>query len=165
MQNLVSNFTRTIIAIVSLLICGHAMAQTPRPDMDDETAAQIVDACISFAKENDINVSIAVFDASATLKAFARMNGAHNASVKISQWKGHSAASFRKASTADIAEWATKNPGLAFAPGASALEGGVPALLESSGAQIGGVGVSGAAPAQDAACARAGIEAAGLKSS
>lgn len=162
MKKPILSLTQAAIAAVILLTFGQIKAQTPQPDMDDKTATQIIDACVAFAKENDIRISIAVFDASATLKAFSRMNGAHNASVMISQWKGHTAASFRNATTAEIAEWARNNPGLAFAPGVSTLEGGIPALLESDGAQIGGVGVSGAAPGQDAACARFGIDAAGL---
>ena len=148
-----------------LLTPGPVSAQTPTPDLDYATVAQIIGACVSFAEDKNIKISIAVFDASATLKGFARMDGAHNASVKISQWKGHAAASFRKASTVDIAGWTANNPGLAFAPGVATLEGGVPALVKGDGAQLGGVGVSGAAPAQDAACARAGIGAAGLNAS
>ncbi|MEO1137305.1 MAG: heme-binding protein [Pseudomonadota bacterium] len=163
MQKILLCVAQTAMATAFLLTSGRVEAQTPRPDMDYDTAMQIIDACVSFAEENDIAISIAVFDASAALKAFVRMNGAHNASVSISQWKGHTAASFKNASTADIAEWAMNNPGLAFAPGVSTLEGGVPVVLKSNGAQIGGVGVSGATSSQDAACARSGVEAAGLE--
>ena len=139
-----------------------ASAQTAKPDIDRATVHQIISGCLSYAEDNEIRISIAVFDASASLKGFVRMDGAHNASVDIAQWKGRAAASFNKVDTATLAQWTGNNAGLAFAPNVASLEGGVPALLPDQGVQIGGVGVSGASARQDAACARAGLEAAGL---
>ncbi len=53
-----------------------------------------------------------------------------------------------------------KNPthGIESIPGIVITEGGEP-IVTQSGALIGGVGVSGATPAQDGACARAGLAA------
>lgn len=159
--------TLTQLALVAgvMLAPAAARAQTKTPDIDQHTAGQIIDGCLGYAEDNGIDISIAVFDAGASLKGFARMDGAHNASVDISQWKGRAAASFNKVDTATLATWVGNNPALSFAPRVAPLEGGVPALLPDQGAQIGGVGVSGASPQQDAACARAGLTAAGLDAS
>jgi uncharacterized protein GlcG (DUF336 family) len=44
------------------------------------------------------------------------------------------------------------------------VPGGLPVFSADGKSRIGAVGVSGEAPADDAACAEAGIEAAGLRS-
>ncbi|MND09203.1 hypothetical protein D3C83_323520 [compost metagenome] len=54
------------------------------------------------------------------------------------------------------AEWGRGPPGLAT------WEGGLP-IFSADGVALGGVGVSGADSAEDAACGKAGIVAAGLK--
>jgi uncharacterized protein GlcG (DUF336 family) len=100
-------------------------------------------------------VAVAVFDERGTLMAFALMDGAASAVGDYAQWKGRSAATIHEAS-AVTAEWGRGPPGLAT------WEGGTP-VFSTGGAALGGVGVSGAESAEDAACGRAGIAAAGLK--
>jgi uncharacterized protein GlcG (DUF336 family) len=55
-------------------------------------------------------------------------------------------------------------PGFDRAPQVVIVPGGVPVFTADGKARIGAVGVSGEAPADDAACAEAGVRAAGLRS-
>jgi len=130
-------------------------AQTPRPMLDYASAATIRDTCVAWAKERNLAVAIAVFDESGKLLAFAHMDGAASAVGDFAQWKGRSAATIHVAS-AVTAEWGRGPPGLAT------WEGGLP-VFSAQGVALGGVGVSGAESAEDVACAKAGIVAAGLK--
>jgi len=129
-------------------------AQTPRPMLDYASAATIRDTCLAWAAERDLTVAVAVFDESGKLLALAHMDGAASAVGDFAQWKGRSAATVHVAS-ATTAEWGRGPPGLAT------WEGGLP-VFSGEGVALGGVGVSGAESADDVACARAGIAAAGL---
>ena len=64
--------------------------------------------------------------------------------------------------TAGQADGSKDFPGFARAPFVETVPGGVP--MWSGQTRLGAVGVSGAAPADDVACAEAGIRAAGLTS-
>ena len=96
-----------------------------------------------------------MFDESGKLLAFAHMDGAASAVGEFAQWKGRSAATIHVAS-AETANWGNGPPGLAT------WEGGLP-IFSADGVPLGGVGVSGAESADDVACAKAGITAAGLR--
>jgi uncharacterized protein GlcG (DUF336 family) len=68
-------------------------------------------------------------------------------------------------STAQMAQGARDTPGFASAPHVVTVAGGVPVWSADGKVRIGAIGVSGEASADDAACAEAGIQAAGLRSS
>jgi uncharacterized protein GlcG (DUF336 family) len=142
-----------VLAIAAL--AGPAGAQTARPMLDYASAAKIRDGCIAWATERKLAVAVAVFDERGTLMAFALMDGAASAVGDYAQWKGRSAATIHVAS-AETAEWGRGPPGLAT------WEGGTP-VFSAEGVALGGVGVSGAESAEDAACGKAGIAAAGLR--
>ena len=142
-----------LLAILALPVQG--AAQTPRPMLDYAGAATIRDACLAWAAERDLTVAVAVFDEAGRLVAFAHMDGAASAVGDFAQWKGRSAATIHVAS-AETAEWGRGPPGLAT------WEGGLP-VFSAEGVALGGVGVSGAESAEDVACAKAGIAAAGLR--
>jgi uncharacterized protein GlcG (DUF336 family) len=141
--------------LATLALAAPATAQTPRPMLDYASAAAIRDTCVAWAAERKLTVAVAVFDESGKLLAFAHMDGAATAVGDFAQWKGRSAATIHVAS-AVTAEWGRGPPGLAN------WEGGVP-IFSAGGVALGGVGVSGAQSAEDVACARAGIVAAGLR--
>jgi uncharacterized protein GlcG (DUF336 family) len=63
--------------------------------------------------------------------------------------------------TSQMLEVSRGTEGFAEAPHVVIVPGGLPVF--SNGARIGSVGVSGEAPADDAACAEAGVVAAGLR--
>ena len=146
-------FTAALLALLTTAV--PLAAQTPRPMLDYASAAAIRDTCLAWAGERDLSVAVAVFDESGTLLAFAHMDGASSAVGGFAQWKGRSAATIHVAS-AETANWGEGPPGLAT------WEGGLP-IFSADGVALGGVGVSGAQSAEDIACARAGIAAAGLK--
>jgi uncharacterized protein GlcG (DUF336 family) len=131
-----------------------AGAQTARPMLDYASAAKIRDGCVAWANERKLSVAVAVFDERGTLMAFALMDGAAAAVGDYAQWKGRSAAMIHVAS-AETANWGRGPAQLAT------WEGGVP-VFSSDGVPLGGVGVSGAESAEDVACGKAGIAAAGL---
>lgn len=139
----------------AVLVCAPAGAQTPRPMLDYASAATIRDTCIAWAAERDLAVAVAVYDEAGRLLAFAHMDGGSTAVGEIAMWKGRSAATLHVAS-AETANW---GPG---APGVATWQGGTP-FFTQDGVALGGVGVSGAPSADDAACGEAGIAAAGLK--
>lgn len=147
---------RTGVAVLAILASTAPLAaQTARPMLDYASAATIRDACIAWAAGRELEVAVAVFDERGTLMAFALMDGAASAVGDYAQWKGRSAATIHVAS-AETAEWGRGPPGLAT------WEGGLP-VFSAEGAPLGGVGVSGAESAEDVACAKAGIAAAGLR--
>lgn len=141
--------------LATFVLPAAATAQTPRPMLDYASAATIRDSCVAWAAERDLTVAVAVFDESGKLLAFAHMDGAASAVGDFAQWKGRSAATIHVASVV-TAEWGRGPPGLAT------WEGGLP-VFSAEGVALGGVGVSGAQSAEDVACGKAGIAAAGLR--
>lgn len=140
---------------VAVLAGTPVAAQTPRPTLDYANARTIIDTCVAWAAQRDLAVAVAVFAESGELIAFAHMDEAASAVGEFAQWKGRSAATIHVAS-ADTANWGKGPPGLAT------WEGGLP-IFSAEGVALGGVGVSGAQSAEDVACGRAGIAAAGLR--
>lgn len=119
----------------------------------------------SRAREIGVPVNIAVLDAGAHLKAFIRMDGAVIGSIDVSISKARTAVLFGIPSEAvwEYCKPGAPAPGLERSNGGLAtFAGGVP-LLDSKGALIGAVGVSGGAVAQDLEIAKAA--AAALRSS
>ena len=147
---------KALSALLAMLaVSAPLQAQTARPMLDYASAATIRDTCIAWASERNLAEAVAVFDESVKLLAFAHMDGAASAVGEFAQWKGRSAATIHFAS-AVTAEWGRGPPGLAT------WEGGLP-VFSTEGVALGGVGVSGAQSAEDVACGKAGIAAAGLR--
>ena len=146
---------KAAISLAMLMISTPLAAQTPRPMLDYASAATIRDTCLAWAAERRLTVAVAVFDESGKLLALAHMDGAASAVGDFAQWKGRSAATVHVAS-ATTADWGRGPPGLAT------WEGGLP-IFSAAGVALGGVGVSGAESAEDVACGKAGIAAAGLR--
>jgi len=105
-----------------------------------------------------------VVDNGGHLIAALRMDGNGSGIFDFALAKAEAAAAWGF-STAQMAESAKGTPGFANAPHVVTVAGGVPVFSADGRARIGAVGVSGEAPADDAACAEAGIKAAGLRSS
>lgn len=131
--------------------------------MDDvtlERARAIVEAALEKARQMGLKMNVAVVDAGANLKAFARMDGA---------WLGSIDISMRKARTARFFDMNTGEIGKLAQPGGSlyniehsnggliTFPGGIP-LRNATGAVIGGIGVSGSTVENDHAVAEAGAK-------
>jgi uncharacterized protein GlcG (DUF336 family) len=67
--------------------------------------------------------------------------------------------------TAAMEQAARETPGFANAPHVVTVAGGVPVWSADGKTRLGAVGASGEAPADDSACAEAGIAAAGMRTS
>jgi len=138
-----------------------AQAEAPSQRLTADAAQAIVEGCKRNAIAGERNHAIAVVDSGGHPVASLRMEG---------NTPGIMAFAFEKAKAAALwgfptsgMEQATKNaPGFADAPYVVALGGGVPIYSADGTVLLGGVGTSGASPADDAACAEAGIRAAGL---
>ena len=121
-------------------------------------AQQAVNAALNKATEMGVKMDIAVVDAGANLKAFARMDGAWLGSIDIAQKKARTARWFDMPTGAigqlsqpggPLYNIEHSNNGLITFPG------GLP-LKNSGGEVIGGIGVSGSTVEDDHAVASAG---------
>lgn len=104
-----------------------------------------------------VAVNIAVLDAGAHLKAFARMDGAVLGSIDVATRKAVTAVLFSTRSEAvwDYCKPGATAPGLDLTNGGLApFAGGIP-LRDATGAMVGAVGISGGAVAQDLEIAEA----------
>lgn len=120
-------------------------------DITLEQAQAAVAAAMNKAKEIGAKMNIAVVDAGANLKAFARMDGAWLGSVDVSQ---------KKAKTARFFDMPTGEIGKLSQPGGSlyniehsnngliTFPGGVP-IVNAQGEVIGAIGVSGSTVEND----------------
>lgn len=129
-------------------------------DISLEQARAAVSAAIEKAKQIDTKMNIAVVDAGANLKAFARMDGA---------WLGSIDISIKKAKTARFFDMNTGVIGSLSQPGGSlfgiehsnqgliTFPGGV-VIKNKDGAVIGAIGVSGSSVENDHAVAEAGAK-------
>ncbi len=131
-------------------------------DISLEQAQAIVEAARAKAVEINTKMDIAVVDAGANLKAFARMDGAWLGSIDISIKKARTARFFNMP-TGDIG--GLSQPGGALYNiehsngGLITFPGGVPIIVD--GEVIGAIGVSGSSVEDDHAVATAGAAAVG----
>ena len=132
--------------------------------MSDISLAQsktVLEAAYAKAQQLGVKMNIAVVDAGANLKGFARMDGA---------WLGSIDISIKKARTARFFDMPTGEIGKLSQPGGSlyniehsnggliTFPGGVP-IVNAAGEVIGGIGVSGDTVENDHAVASAGAAA------
>jgi uncharacterized protein GlcG (DUF336 family) len=144
-----------------LLVGGAAQAQTPL--LDARTAQAIVAGCANHAASKAQSQAVVVVDRGGGVVASLRMDrvGAGPMAFAVKKAEAVAAWGFE---TAGMAEGAKGTPGFAFAPAVVTVPGGIPVWSADGKARIGAVGVSGEDPADDVACAQAGIAAAGLRS-
>ena len=127
-------------------------------DITMEEARAAVDAARKKSQELGVQMNIAIVDAGANLKAFARMDGA---------WLGSIDISIKKAKTARFFDMNTGDIGRLSQPGGALFNiehsndglitcpGGVP-IKNSGGEVLGGIGISGSTVENDHVVAAAG---------
>ena len=117
-----------------------------------ETAARAVALTLEEGEKLGLNLCATVVDPSLGLVAYGRADGMTPHSVETSKRKAQTAASTRKPSAAILPELATK---LELGSGGilTSIAGGVP--LSFDGVHVGGLGVAGGKPAEDAQVAQA----------
>ena len=151
------------LGIVLPLIAAPALAQSPST-IEARAAEAIVHGCAAHAIAKRQSEAIVVVDTGGHIVAALRMDGNGSGIFDFALAKAEAAAAWGF-STAQMAENAKGTPGFALAPHVVTVPGGVPVFSADGKVRIGAVGVSGEAPADDAECAEAGIEAAGLRAS
>lgn len=128
-----------------------------------DQARKIIAAGEDRAARIGVPVNIAVLDAGVHLKAFSRMDKALLGSIDIAIGKARTAALFgmRTESIGDFSKPGGTSPGLEQTNGGLVVFGGGLPILDTNGALIGAVGVSGSAVAQDLEIAEAAAAALG----
>jgi len=149
--------------VVALLALAGAATGARAASLDAQMAQAIVAGCASHAAGRHQSHAIAVADPGGHLLAALRMDGNGSGAMDFAIAKAEAAAAWGFA-TARMAEGARETPGFAAAPHVVTVAGGLPIWSADGRERLGAVGVSGEAPADDAACAAAGIAAAGLRS-
>ncbi|MFC4699012.1 heme-binding protein [Glaciecola siphonariae] len=149
-----NNIVRTTVIPVFLgMFAAQSLAQK-RDFLSLEAAQAGIADCILYAQQNNLKFAIAVLDRGGNTVAFARMDDVYQKQAELAVIKAETA-STTPLSTKQIKDAVSNNPsyrGLAFVPGVSTVEGGVPIRL-TSGYSVGGVGVSGSTPELDGVCA------------
>jgi glc operon protein GlcG len=126
---------------------------TDKKSLSLDGARKVLDAALAEAKKQKFSLSIAIVDDAGHLLAYARMDEAGLASVRVSVAKARCAALFKRPTKAWEETFATR-PAIANLPGVLPIEGGVPLIV--SGKVVGAIGASGASSAQDGQVAAVG---------
>jgi uncharacterized protein GlcG (DUF336 family) len=149
--------------LIGLLVIAGAATGARAALLDARGAQAIVAGCASHAAGRHQSHAIAVVDPGGHLIAALRMDGNGSGIMDFAIAKAEAVAAWGF-STAGMAEGARQTPGFAAAPHVVTVPGGIPVYSADGRERIGAVGVSGEAPADDAACAEAGVTAAGFRS-
>jgi uncharacterized protein GlcG (DUF336 family) len=139
-----------------------AFAQS-MPALDTRAAQAIIAGCVAQSAPKMQSHAIVVTDTGGHVVAALRMDGNGSGIFDFALAKAEAVAAWGF-STAEMAEAIKGTPGFARAPHVVTVPGGVPVWSVDGKLRIGAVGVSGEAAADDAACAEAGVRAAGLRS-
>ena len=150
------------LLIALALTAGPVVAQ-PVPALDARTAQAIVAGCVAQSNTVKQSHAIVVVDNGGHVVAALRMDGNGSGIFEFALAKAEAAAAWGF-STSQMLEGARGTPGFERAPHVVIVPGGLPVFTADGKTRIGAVGVSGEAPPDDAACAEAGIKAAGLRS-
>ena len=156
-----SKWLSAALCIMAAWIAGAARAQEATYTvkmMTPETALKAAQAALKKCRDDGFQVTVAVVDRSGVTQVVLRDRFAGPQTVEMAVDKAWTAVSFRTP-TADVAK-ATQpgsaQSGIRNRPRVAAVAGGLP--IESSGALVGGIGVSGAPGGdRDDVCAAAGI--------
>jgi glc operon protein GlcG len=150
--------TRILLVILALCLWAvAAQAQLPTKQvLTLDTAKKIAAAAEAEAKKRGATVVIAVVDDGGYLLVLERLDDTQVASVDVGIAKARTAAIFRRPS-GDFEDQVKNGRIAALAlPGAVALKGGVPIIVD--GKVIGAIGVSGNSPQEDEDIARAAAD-------
>jgi uncharacterized protein GlcG (DUF336 family) len=158
------NDTRTVLAmfLVSGWLVRPAHAQAADGNISAISASAVIEGCRAHAGAKRQSHAIAVVDAGGGLVAALRMEGNRAGAMEFSIKKAVAVAAWGFP-TSGMADGAKETPGFAAAPYVVTVPGGIPIYAADGRRLIGAVGVSGEAPADDVACAQAGVRAAGLR--
>ncbi|MFD9829695.1 heme-binding protein [Tsukamurella tyrosinosolvens] len=130
------------------------------PDITLAHAQELIAAADRAAREAGVKAVFAVLDKGANVVAFARTDGAWLASNELAVAKARTSVMFEAPTAGLAAPIQIGQPALHFdhihAGGLLLVGGGVP-VFDADGKLLGGLGVSGGAPEQDAAIAEVAV--------
>ena len=149
-------------AVFVAVCCTLSASSMSAQSLSHDLALRVIQGCVDHAKAKRQSHAIAVHDPGAQPLAFVRMDGNASGIGAFAMEKAAAVAHWRFP-TSEMANAATATPGFASAPYVVTVPGGVPIWSADGRTFLGAVGVSGEAPADDVACAEAGIRAAGLR--
>ncbi len=123
-----------------------------------EIAKYLVEGAQLAAHSKNITLVVSIYDNHGNLKAYERMDDTSFGSIRVSQLKGLTSASF-PVSTGDLCQRSSKLPSNPYGsiPDILLLGGGLPVFCPD-GNHIGSIGISGATPEMDTYCAEHAIE-------
>jgi uncharacterized protein GlcG (DUF336 family) len=153
-----------LLLIGALIGAAGVPAPAAAAQLEAGAAQAIIAGCVRHSSERRQSHAIVVVDPGGQLVAALRMDGNGFGIMDFALAKARAAAAWGFG-TGRMAEAARETSGFADAPHVVTVAGGLPVYSADGGERIGAVGVSGEAPADDEACAAAGIAAAGLRSS
>lgn len=162
-MNKPSQIWMCLVSIIAALAAGAAWGQEATytvKAMTPETALRAAQAALRKCRDGGFQVTVAVVDRSGVTQVVLRdrLAGPHTVSMAVD--KAWTAVTFRTP-TADVAnatQPGSPQSGIRNRPRVAAVAGGL--TIESAGALVGGIGVSGAPRGDsDDVCARAGIDA------
>ena len=152
-----------------IVLCGLAIgraqtqtpAQAPSPygaNVSLENAKKVAAPALAEAEKNHWNMAVAIVDTSGNLVYYEKMDNTQLGSANVAIEKARTAALFKRPTKAFQDTLAAGGDGLRVLTlkGVVAVEGGIPLVMD--GQIVGAIGVSGAASAQDAQCAKAGAD-------
>ena len=148
---------------LALMALAAPVAAQPVPMLDARAAEAIVHGCATHAIAKKQSHAIVVVDTGGHVAAALRMDGSGSGIFDFALAKARAAAAWGF-STAQMVQAAKDTPGFGNAPHVVTVPGGIPVWSGDGKVRVGAVGVSGEAPQDDAACAEAGIRAAGFRS-
>jgi glc operon protein GlcG len=122
-------------------------------------AKKVAEPAVHEAQKENLSIAVAIVDSAGGLVYYEKMDNTMFGSAKVAIDKARSAAAFKRPTKAFEDILAAGGIGLRILrlPGALPLDGGIPLVID--GKIVGAIGVSGAASAQDAQCAKAGADA------
>src|SRR5713101_3380624 len=140
---------RIVVSLVLAALCSSALAQVAeKKSLTLEGAEKVIAAARAYAKQNNAPGGvIAVVDEGGNLMALERLDGTFAAGATISIGKARTAVLFKRPTKffEDIIKNGRRS--MVALKDFTPLQGGVPILVD--GQVVGGVGVSGAASAQE----------------
>ena len=122
-----------------------------------ESARKVAAGAAAEARKNGWKMAIAIVDPGGVLVYYEKLDDTQNGSAATAVDKARSAALYRRPTKSFEDAVKGGNLQLMMLPGAMAVEGALPLVVD--GKIVGAVGVSGASSAQDGQCAKAGHEA------
>jgi glc operon protein GlcG len=128
------------------------------PPITTERAKKVAAAALAEARTNNWAMAAAIVDPGGILVYFEKIDDTQHASPRIAIDKARSAAMFKRPTKTfqDSVERGGVGLRVMMLRGASAVEGGVPIIVD--GKIVGGLGVSGGTAEQDGQCCKAATD-------